>query len=226
MKDLSRFFSLLLGGRLRSPPDFFEALRLQRAEDEQLPSDDRFFSLPMEGESMPVLLKRLSVSETFFLSSRYLALHDRADWSFVDPALSFFAASFIERLRSRGIPMYVHSAFRSKREQDALLEAKTSKLEYPLSAHNQGMAVDIVHARFHWDMTRQEWSVLGKIGKEVATSLGFDVVWGGDWSFYDPAHWQVAGYRDRGLRRLVRSLDQDGKEVFVRRTPRSFLRRS
>lgn len=73
-----------------------------------------------------------------------------------------------------------------------------SKAKAGQSAHNHGFAVDIVHGTKAWELTRKQWDLVGHIGKEVAASMGIHVEWGGDWSFYDPAHWELANWRDIG----------------------------
>jgi len=83
--------------------------------------------------------------------------------------------------------------------------------------------VDIVHGVFAWELTPQEWQLLGKIGKQVAWRLNqalpkerqFFVDWGGDWKFYDPAHWEIRGWQ-ADVRKLP-VLDP------VRKTPRKLM---
>jgi len=61
--------------------------------------------------------------------------------------------------------------------------------------YNFGLAVDIVHTGKLWDLSKPEWDIIGAIGKETARKMNLKVEWGGDWSFWDPAHWQIAGWR-------------------------------
>ena len=76
--------------------------------------------------------------------------------------------------------------------------AGTTKARAWESPHNYGLAVDIIHGTKAWDLTRKQWEIVGHMGKEVAAQLGVKVVWGGDWKFYDPAHWELANWRDIG----------------------------
>ena len=57
--------------------------------------------------------------------------------------------------------------------------------------------MDIVHASRAWNLTKKEWDVLGSIGKEIARKRNLKMEWGGDWKFYDPAHWQIKDWRDQ-----------------------------
>lgn len=66
------------------------------------------------------------------------------------------------------------------------------------SPHQFGMAVDIAHLTRAWDLTAKEWAVIGLIGKEVARKRKIRIVWGGDFkSIYDPAHWELADWKER-----------------------------
>lgn len=128
----------------------------------------------------------------------------RADWRGVDPRIAYFAARSVTALRRMGIPMYIHCAGRDRAEQDRLFRQGRSKLVFPHGAHNRGAAVDIVHARYHWDLTRDEWAFIGRVIKNAHLShmrnttapKKFNLEWGGDWKFYDAAHWQISPYKD------------------------------
>ncbi|AXH75566.1 MAG: hypothetical protein [Microviridae sp.] len=149
----------------------------------------------------PVILAgaalRMSCEKPYFTSPTYLHQQERADWQQVQPEMRRFSAQFIERLRLRSLPFYAHSAFRTQSEQRALYDKGVSKTKYPYAAHCQGAAVDIVHSRYHWLLDKTEWDYVGKVGKDLAHNLGIDITWGGDWKFYDPAHWELTGWKDR-----------------------------
>ena len=43
-----------------------------------------------------------------------------------------------------------------------------------------------------------QWKLLAHIGKEVIAQKGLAIssmAWGGDWTFYDPAHWQIENWK-------------------------------
>lgn len=146
-----------------------------------------------------------------------LRLHERADWTGVDQRIARFAAVLVETLRKQGVPMYVHSARRTPAEQARLYAEGRSRIAVK-GAHTTGCAVDIVHAKFHWQLSREEWRYIGIVGKQVAHRIGLDVEWGGDWSFFDPAHWELKGWRAAPVIR-----DDLGK---VAKTPRFILRQT
>jgi hypothetical protein len=57
------------------------------------------------------------------------------------------------------------------------------------------LAVDIISATKAWDLSKKQWDVIGCIGKEIARKRNLKIDWGGDWDFWDPAHWQIADWR-------------------------------
>lgn len=129
----------------------------------------------------------------------------KADWQYVHPGLALWSAYFIKECRKHGIPLYVHTAYRTPADQLAAYERGVSGTRPPRAAHVQGMAVDIVHSRFHWDLTGEEWATLHRIGVNVHTRLmqawpakhRFEIKCGIEWrNPWDPAHWEVVGWQD------------------------------
>lgn len=113
------------------------------------------------------------------------------------PEMQLFVTRFLKEMEARKMPFIFFSGFRGEAEQNALFKLGTSKAKFGQSAHNFGAACDMVHAFRYWDLSRKEWDVVGLIGKEVARKLNLKVTWGGDWRDpYDPAHWQLANWRD------------------------------
>lgn len=84
---------------------------------------------------------------------------------------------------------------RGKVEQNGLLAAGKSKLEYPKSKHNQvpSLAVDIVPYPVDWKDTRR-FSVLAGIMYTIAWQRGVKIRWGGNWS-----RDLVIGFRKNGF---------------------------
>lgn len=91
--------------------------------------------------------------------------------------------------------MYPFYFVRTHDEQDRLYAKGVTKAKGGESPHNYGCAVDQVHYSRYWDLTKKEWAVIGLIGKEVARRRNIKIVWGGDWGFYDPAHWELRDWR-------------------------------
>lgn len=216
---LTQWWQLLVAGRLTTPQAIVAAARAE-LPDAAIASDRFLNGLPSdEGWQAPQRLR----AAHFLLSEQHAKQWDRADWQSVDPRLMRWAALFVELARKRGIPLYVHSAFRTEVEQVRAVSDGHSRTPYPRSAHNIGEAVDIVHGVYHWTLTKQEWSMLHVLGLRAVDLVNRDLkkvdhlvlTWGGSWSFYDPAHWEIADYRARIRRLPVGPPD--------RRTPRRIL---
>lgn len=112
------------------------------------------------------------------------------------PDIIEFERVFVARLaKNHGIPVFAHNMVRDSAQQTELFVRGVSKSKAGQSPHNHGMAVDIIHSAHGWDVTLQSWAMLGHIGKEIAVQKGIKLVWGGDWKFYDPAHWELADWR-------------------------------
>lgn len=117
------------------------------------------------------------------------------------PDIIEFEAAFIRRLQQLGVPMFASEVWRLPERQDELFAKGVSKAKGGQSPHNYGCAADLVHAVHGWNLTDREWEVIGHVGKELAKQRGLKLVWGGDWKFYDPAHWEVANWRE--IRQLL-----------------------
>lgn len=153
-------------------------------------------------------LARLAMP-SYFLDRALLERHDTlANWSGVRSLLGRFAGEFIAEMGRYQVPMFAHGAFRTRSAQEAAFAAGHSRARWPRCPHCVGAAVDIVHGRYGWNLTRQEWSHIGHIGKLVFSRLvdeagnlpDVSVIWGGDFkSLYDPAHWELSRWREGHL---------------------------
>jgi hypothetical protein len=121
----------------------------------------------------------------------------RADWTNVDQRLRNLFAAVVQTCAERGLPLYVHTAYRTPEVQAQKLAAGLSQLaEGP---HQRGVAVDLVHSGKGWDLTRDQWKFIHWIVKEVHEShkgAGIQLRWGGDFkTLYDPAHYELHPWR-------------------------------
>lgn len=112
-----------------------------------------------------------------------------------DARIVAFSDALCKRLADQGMPFVAHCFHRSDAEQRKLRKEGRTKAGAGQSPHNHGYAVDVVHYGRWWDLDEKEWAVVGLVGKEVARKLGLKVTWGGDWKFYDPAHWELEEWR-------------------------------
>ncbi|AXF52650.1 MAG: hypothetical protein [Microviridae sp.] len=217
---ITRWWQQVVRGELCSPQAIVAASRVENPDPAQ--ASDRFLSIPPDVKwDAPERLR----APNFMLTDSFARQWDRADWQHVDPRLMRWSALFIEYARKRQIPLYVHCAMRTEAEQADAVARKVSKTPYPRSGHNIGEAVDIVHGVYHWDMSRQEWNMLGVLGRLALDRLNatlpkvqqLQLTWGGDWSDpWDPAHWEISDYKAR-IKRLP-------LQAPVRYTPRRILR--
>lgn len=146
------------------------------------------------------------VDRAFCFSDKYTEQQGRAERLGAQPHILEFEKKLVKRCFKLGIPMFAHCVNRGSEEQNRLYRAGRSKARAGESPHNFGAAADIVHGTKAWDLTRKQWGIIGHVGKELAASLGFSVEWGGDWKFYDPAHWELSNWRD------IRAQYSDGED--------------
>ena len=116
------------------------------------------------------------------------------DYMWVHPQIVEFWQQFLKVAKQRGIPVRAFEMLRSEQRQIQLFNEGRSKVKS--GAHNVGCAVDIIHSTKAWELTKKEWDILGAIGKDVARKRDIKIEWGGEWQFYDPAHWQLANWKD------------------------------
>ena len=83
---------------------------------------------------------------------------------------------------------------RGQAAQDSCFHSGVSKLPWPRSKHNTkpAKAVDVIPYPVNW-MDIARFDGFAQTVKEVAKTIGVEVVWGGDWpKFRDRPHWEVA----------------------------------
>lgn len=138
------------------------------------------------------------VDRPFLKSQRWQEQQWRADRLGAHPDILEFERVFIRRMSKLGVPMFASEVIRSWKRQEELYALGNSRARGGLSAHQHGCAIDLVHSVKGWNLDKKAWELIGHVGKEVAKQKGLAIVslaWGGDWSFYDPAHWQIDGWQ-------------------------------
>lgn len=131
----------------------------------------------------------------FCYSERYSDQQGRADRTGAQPEILEFERKLVKRALKLGIPLFAHQIVRGSADQNAAFREGRSKARAGESPHNYGAAADLVHGTKAWNLTRKQWAILGHLGKEVAAQSGIAITWGGDWTFYDPAHWELTDWR-------------------------------
>lgn len=205
-QSLTLWWQDYVAGRLRTPQAIVAAAR---AENPLPPT--RHGELPPHGPAFDT--PRRLRAPAFFNSQPHLLQSMQADWAHCDSRLRLWANRYVEDVRKRDIPLFVHTAFRAPADDAP-------------SPHHIGEAVDIVHGIFGRDMTDDEWWFLYTLGqltldKVNATLKAADklhLTWGGNSpTLSDPAHWQIDGWHNRSRRLPAISS--------VHQTPRSYLAR-
>lgn len=141
---------------------------------------------------------RKLVDNDFLDHPRYQEQQWRASRKGAHLLILEFEKAMVKRCRELGIPMYAHTVVRDQDTQQRLFKEGFSKTPGTSEWAHEHCAADIVHSRYAWNLTKDQWKLLGHIGKEVAQTRGIAIVWGGDWkSPYDPAHWELAQWRER-----------------------------
>lgn len=137
------------------------------------------------------------VNREFLGSQRWQQQQWRADRAGANPGLLEFERRFIRRMTRLGIPVFAAEFVRSEARQNDLYALGNSRARGGESPHQFGLAFDLVHSVHGWNIDRKAWALIGHAGKELAAQAGVPVEWGGDWKFYDPAHWQLADWKDK-----------------------------
>jgi murein endopeptidase len=138
------------------------------------------------------------IDRQFLASQNWQKQQWRADRRGAHPDLIEFEKVFIRKMGKLGVPMFSHEFIRSPERQNEVFRAGNSRAKGGHSAHQYGCAVDIVHSTKAWNMEPKAWALVGHVGKEIIAQKGLAVAslaWGGDWGFYDPAHWQVVDWK-------------------------------
>lgn len=150
-----------------------------------------------------LITARRRLTDTAFLKSpKYRTQQTRADRTGCHPDILEFETALIGECRKQGIPMFCHTAYRTPQEQLRVSSEGYSNLSGLYAPHPLGCAVDVIHSVLPWELSEDDreqrilWSIIGHIGEDTAYRKGIEVEWGGHWrSPWDPAHWQLKGWR-------------------------------
>jgi D-alanyl-D-alanine carboxypeptidase len=175
------------------------------------PDDQLFASLPVKYREALQGMRDIP----FLASRKHQEQHWRANRQGAHPGLvgnslwkiTGFERMLINRMATLGVPMYANEVVRTPERQAELKKTGMSRAGPGRSPHQYGCAVDLIHAVKGWGLTPQQWQIIGHVGQEIALPYGLKLEWGGDWYDvepdpdddeaigWDPAHWQVAGWR-------------------------------
>lgn len=207
------------------------AFELAQAADPQSTILERVTGTMSDSKNWDVP-QRLKMPSYFLPSGKHERDWQRADWQSVHMGIQEWAARFLLEAKRYEIPLFVHEAYRTAAMQAQHFRNGHTKLQGNVAPHRQGKAVDIVHGRYGWTLTDDEWLFLNKMGLDVHRRMmaarpahqRFDLEWGGDWRRgravkvgWDPAHWEVKGWRS--------SLITIAEGVPIPRSPKAILSR-
>lgn len=135
----------------------------------------------------------------FLKSARYQEQQTRANRVGAHPHIIEFADKLVKRGAGLGIPLFAHCMVRTYGEQaTAFLNGVSNDDPTDGLWPHRYTAVDIIHGNLGWmdnPAVPHAWDVIGHLGKEVAHSMDIKIEWGGDWRFFDPAHWELGDWR-------------------------------
>lgn len=151
------------------------------------PISDRTYREALQGLAHAEFLKSIKYQEQQWRAERAGAWGDILD----------FEKAFVKAMADLKVPVFAHCVVRTLDEQARLFKEGRSKARGGDGPHTHGCAVDIIHSLRAWDMPKKAWAIFGHVGKEVAQKRGIEITWGGDWKFYDPAHWEITNWRNR-----------------------------
>lgn len=152
------------------------------------------------------------VDRPFLGSQKHQEQHWRADRAGAHPDLIEFERAFLRKLAKLGVPMFASEVLRDGKRQDELFAQGVSKAKAGKSPHQYGCAIDLVHGVKGWDLTETQWGLIGHQGKELAAQRGIKLVWGGDFkALWDPAHWEIANWRE--IKQVLDDSDIDGDRL-------------
>ena len=121
------------------------------------------------------------------------ALYEKKGIDALHPEVRSRCEALIERMEFLGMPIIIHSTFRTAKHQDDLYEqgrttpgAIVTNAKGLQSYHNYGLAFDAIFKLHHWNPPNADawWSTLGLEGQK----LGLE--WGGRWPSPDRPHFE------------------------------------
>jgi len=146
---------------------------------------------------------RAMIDRKMCVSIKYQEQQWRAMRIGAHPDLLRFMILLIARMKALGVPMFASEIIRSNERQNQLYLDGFSKAKPGHGPHPFGLAFDLIHSVRGWNLTKKQWEFVGHIGKELAIQRSIPITWGGDFKpivdrvGWDPAHWQLAEWRQK-----------------------------
>lgn len=141
-------------------------------------------------------------SQPFLLSPKYSEQQLRAVRDGAHPQILEFERLLVNKLRKLNVPLFATEVWRDSARQTELFVKGHSKAKAGQSAHQYGLAVDIIHSIHGWSLSPRQWELIGVLGLELAIQRGIKITWGGDDPgvddkfSWDPAHWEIRDWKN------------------------------
>lgn len=109
-----------------------------------------------------------------------------SDLDILHPTFRNKVVRMLYECAKQGINLEVVETYRTPERQNELRRKGYSMLHGGKSKHQHHIAIDVVPVKYGWYMwhDRKLWKKIGEIGKKNG------LIWGGDWRFYDPGHFE------------------------------------
>lgn len=178
-----------------------ERLRAELAGNPKPVMDYRNFD---PAQRFPMAIEAMRNAD-FLKTPKYQDQQVRANTIGADPLICEFADKLVRAGAKLGIPLFPHCIVRTFDEQASAYARGVSRTN-PAKQHwpHMGFAVDVIHGTLGWmdkPSIPHAWEVVGHLGEIVANSMDIEIEWGGNWKFYDPAHFELKDWRERAAKR-------------------------
>ena len=138
-------------------------------------------------------------------------------FTYTQGPMFYIGQQIVRQMQESGHPCKIFEHYRDASRQ-ATLKAQGASNAGPLqSAHNIGLAVDIIHTTRGWPPFEDPfWEALRVAGDIVGEKYGIPLVFGYDWG-WDAAHIELKHYRRylNSWRPLLEPLDDAQRLAFV-----------
>jgi hypothetical protein len=169
-----------------------------------IPPDEEVGADYSEGSGRYAAELRHMKDLAFCRSAKFADQQARANRDGAHEQIVEFEKALVKRMRVMGVPMWAHTMVRTREDQAGAFMRGVSKNDGKKAFPHMKWAVDIVHGTRGWGLNKKQWEIVSHLGLEIAAQRGIKIVWGGNFhSLYDPAHWELAEWRELAAQPLA-----------------------
>lgn len=166
-----------------------------------VPEPETAFPGDLEGAEAPSFQAAMRglINREYLASDNYRKQQWRAVRLGAHPDLLEFERVMVRKMAKLGVPMFVPEMVRTAKRQDDLFALGNSRAKGGQSAHQYGLALDLVHSTLAWGLTPRQWELVHHVGEELVTQKGLKVenFCAQGRNGFDPAHWQVRDWKSQ-----------------------------